>query len=496
MLKSKKKKYLEKYLKYKSKYIYLLNHSGGGCDIEKYQTAFDDIYKIIKDELIKLLLISDNHTGNFDITLNGSIYKISKIFNEENFKKYIEYNYNINNKLGKLLIELFNNTKYISFNTFLSKFKNLFDTIIDYIEKNSDKCFILVIPSENPINIDKDINTILEKSNFFLSMVFYHYYKEYSKTISNLYVTFGPNYHNLTFFNDKKVVFLLIDDCSYSGRQIVTNIKSINSVSTRMQFPHNIIVILPYISQIALRLIEEEYSDVNVFNIKLNKLNKINILYNEMIKNYIDFSNYYNTLINNDLIFKIKVDESKYLITSLFEIYKISFNNYPIIFQHKLADSISIYNALYEYGIIFNNIINIYEIKQEINSNPVYSYFRYIEKYIDWIKFYENTNQVKYLEPFDEDHFEDFMILGDLTDHVNTITINQELYNYPDYLKIFDIQINDTDEGILVSKINDFRKTKGTFTEDSVFLKKIYLKLFISLNTNNQITDKIKLLYC
>lgn len=322
-------------------------------------------------------------------------------------------------------------------------------------------------------------------------MIFYHYYKEYNidNKISNFYIHVGSNYNNLSFFEGKKVVFLLIDDCSYSGTQMNFNIKSIVNNSL-IKFNYNLIVILPYITKTSIELFMRNYNDVNIEK-NLSNIKKINILYSDLISNNIDFTNNNNVLQNNDLIFKLKIND-KILITSLFTIFNILDSNYPIIFQHKLADSLSIYSCLYEYGIVFNNIINIYHINYSLEFEEHYEYAQFVKKHIGIIKGSETfIDEIE--EIYKDTNDQDFDIPYNYNVESTPITtIKSDINNY----KLLDFALNCQEELQYIERVSKFLTFDDTMCGSSIFIKKLYKNFFIKSNINNILYDNIKELYC
>jgi hypothetical protein len=261
--------------------------------------------------------------------------------------------------------------KYINY----SKFKEeLIIQINNFNKKIGDKKYVLVIGS---LTVSGDNQFVgqwqLFKSGFWTLLVGWEHLKNPYDIVFSLDIAY--RLHN----KDKIYDYLLLDDCSYSGSQLIDNIlskfiyqtcfyenkcydRAISSdehvLVRNIDKKINIHLIIPFISYIALNKINDlstrsvlKITTYNSYNIKSfgnlfnsDEIEKINALYSKVSREFASFSS---------LI--------------------------PIIFQHKIADAVSTIEIILIKGQVLDdpekNIIFI--------RNCMYNEMNHIRKHLD-----------------------------------------------------------------------------------------------------------------
>lgn len=255
---------------------------------------------------------------NKDI-INGYIAKEYQI-NNENFDIWI------NKQETKELIELSKlfkkYTTYIPYNTFIEKIKNICE---NDILKNKRKYTKIILFIQN--NMDK--------SNFWISMLHYHYLNE-TKDMEIIVVTDSKKYirefKNYVDTDNSKTLLIICDDASYTGLQINKFImKYVHIIPTDI----SILLSIPYMSNYSKNNLTQLFNTLS--------FKKENILLSELTEIFYTFEE---NLINDNIYKKYE----KYIIDE-----KIDIKKYTIFFNHKLPDMISIYQDIYAFGVSLKN---------------------------------------------------------------------------------------------------------------------------------------------
>ena len=227
----------------------------------------------------------------------------------------MNYNFNENlknewlakcdNSIKNIAEEFLNITQYISNDIFDDYLLRSLDEMLDYYDTNKITALQFYIP-ENSFN----------KSNYWVIIKLVEFLSKNEKyviTISNDLNNFNPN-----------VPIIIADDASYSGSQIISYIEDNINVDKY----DKLFILIPFISKIAIEKISSYFNDKN--NIKFIEKNRYllkpltELMENEKIKRL--FSYYGNTNITQ----------------------------YPIYFNHKIADSYSSFPLIYSYGVMPN----------------------------------------------------------------------------------------------------------------------------------------------
>ena len=170
--------------------------------------------------------------------------------------------------------------------------------------------------------------------------------------------------NKLSEYNKK---YIFIDDAAYHGVQLsdmINKFININNINIESILP-----IIPFVHNKS----KFKYKDQSIIG-------------TEMINPFYTADNNFNNIFNEiDLI--LKLDNNQ--ITTLTTLLGINEYNLPVIFEYKLGYSFNTYTCLFEYGPIFNNIIEIYNEKIEIkNNNSTWNdYCKEVIQQIDLTKF-------------------------------------------------------------------------------------------------------------
>ena len=222
-------------------------------------------------------------------------------------------NYNFNNNLKKdwlakcdnnikdIAEEFLNITQYISNDVFDDYLLRALKEMLDYYDKNNIIYLQFFIPKDS-----------FDKSNYWI--------------IKKLVKFLEDNDKYLIFINDDLNTFnsnypiIIADDASYSGTQISNYIEDYINLNK-----YKLFILIPFISKIAIENIKSYDNDIKFIEKNRYELKPLTeLMENEKIK--LLFSYYGNSNITQ----------------------------YPIYFNHKVADSYSSFPLIYSYGIMPN----------------------------------------------------------------------------------------------------------------------------------------------
>jgi len=167
-------------------------------------------------------------------------------------------------EIAKYIIK---HTRYVSWEKFKEQYEHVFDELNKKIVGH-DWC--VFFPKEMS-GVD-----IIYKSNYWMLLLLYDYFKEKKYKLPGLVVIENGTYRDVY---EKYEYFIALDDCSYSGGQMLQYRYSLNKT-----LRDRIIVVLPYISNYALKLIEKSYKTIIYGEIMTNlgdkkKMETLNILF-------------------------------------------------------------------------------------------------------------------------------------------------------------------------------------------------------------------------
>jgi len=340
--------YEEKYIKYKLKYLELKdaneNQTGGGklknnCFIDKslFYTHFD-----IKNRDKRLKDFKDIY-----IRLKNHLEPKEKaIINKKKMNKYINMHKKENIPLIKKLLEV---TQYISFSNFKKNLYSQIERFNQYLEENNIKKYIFCLGVGNDGGgADTDYN--IYKSNLWVFLLGYNllHIKPFDIML-NLKDAFR-------LYSDKMINnFLLIDDCTYSGSQVVDRV--IYSAATELMhnnetnsFLINEVTKKPIFQPIQEKKILVHYIIPYLSKIAYNKLKMLELT------TQINVNIYTNNIINSygDIIEKNLMEKIKKLYNNFIDWTNIE-NLIPIFFDHKIADSVSTIDLILIKGQVLDN---------------------------------------------------------------------------------------------------------------------------------------------
>jgi hypothetical protein len=340
------------------------------------------------------------------------------------FKNYIEtfkkQNTSIPEEITLSIINIlsaFEKKMYIiKLEDFFANLNIVFNSIIEIINANIDKKYYVYCED-------------LSKSNFWISLLFVDHLliNHKDRNYNNTFVFFGNEYIRKNKDNMENIIYF--DDCSYSGKQMTQNLqKSVNS---------NVYCVLPYLSNHALEVLT---------NLKIKKLK---IIYKQIIPNIIDHGEIIDVLYNNDILFhhdmcnlflkSIGYDWEKIYgdngdngdnygknVDTFFlsrDFFNIGYFGQIIcaLFEHKLADSVSILQYMLNFlpeKITFNGVQKISEIykskgKSEFSLNYVFVKDFYESQYSDYDKKLLYSKKYPNLLTFDDTIMYSYAFLSD-----------------------------------------------------------------------------------
>jgi hypothetical protein len=288
--------------------------------------------------------------------------------------------------------KIFDNTMHISFELFLTRFNICIKEFLNFYNSNRP-IYILI---DNII-----YNDFQFKSNYWL----YYYFQNYIKR--NTIIIY--NIDNKLLKNNDTI--LIIDDCAYTGAQIVSSIENMNN---KYKLKLNYYILVPFISKFA-------YDNI----LKLTSL---------YIK---DFDKYFKIFINKNIIYPLTCED----ILTIEEIDEIG-NYYPrltffygtslIYFDHKLADYISTITLFYN-GVVPNqkNKRILEEFQKEFST-----------------KLRINSNQLDIVP-----------VIKNCKKYINNFNINSPKCPYPPYKKNFLDEIKEIKKTKNIKSLS-FNKTK------------------------------------
>ena len=279
--------------------------------------------------------------------------------------------------LAKLIIE---NTIYVSYEKFIYRLEKVCRSFKSKINKKKF-VYVLLIPGR----IHKSNTWVSMLAIEYLSGVFENFYSSITEIYNDVYSNTKSKIYN------KSIKIIVLDDCIYTGQQMISNIKlDFNTVEypnktkepdhtdkkwldwwskttqdTNSLFKKinknkfNIVILAPFVSTYSLKKLEQN-NIITVF--------KDNILiyptFLEQISNTINISN-----------------RSKNL-------FQYSYAISAIIFDHKIADSVSTFNKVYLLAPLFDCNVNqaesfINNCPAKVNGIDIYNNYLDLEKTLE-----------------------------------------------------------------------------------------------------------------
>jgi len=236
--------------------------------------------------------------------------------NEENFLAWIDshkqYQAYYNNDMYILANFFRAFTEYVSIEQFISK---IFQLCASVRALSLDYKKIILYSGKKSHN----------KSNFWLLLLYVYILKD---TITDVYVTEDPNVEFKNLCNSQKTLIIFPDDASYSGQQIKDQVLPLRN----LKINSDIYIAVPYISEKAIESIKGAYqTEEKTGCIMIPRETYIFYTFGEnIIKKG-----------RGDLVNKYKN--------------KVEFDKPTIYFAHKLADTTSIPQNIYIFGVQLNH---------------------------------------------------------------------------------------------------------------------------------------------
>jgi hypothetical protein len=261
--------------------------------------------------------------------------------NEDKIIQYIEL-YKDENK--DFIKRILNSIYHIDFNKFCS------DTIEQLEIFNSNikgKKFIYVIGVNNQVgSSSKDFN--IYKSNLWMFMLIYDKLeKKPHDIVLNVKIA-------IQLYGDS-VEYLIVDDCSYSGTQIVQQVLYSDASESLYKYPNSYLIMNDVYKKTMFKPVKKHNIQVHLFipylsYIAYDKLMQLKLL---TCFNIITYEKY----ILNDFGSILTRDDA----TKLVRLYSNIYSNYnplpliPIFFDHKIADTISTVELILTKGQVLDN---------------------------------------------------------------------------------------------------------------------------------------------
>jgi hypothetical protein len=223
--------------------------------------------------------------------------------------------------------EIINNIRYISFQDFLKQTENVRNDIFNYIENNKIE------------NIIFFINEGYQKSNFWTFLLNFKYFDDRFNKKMYIYFNKDDNYDNifLNYIENIKIKTLVIytDDMTYSGSQIALTQNFINLCNKNKEYVY-FTLLVPYLTFVAKNKIN--YTECKNFYESTEIDTNHNIISDLGLKLWFLISNStkYNNTFRSDNYMKV---------LNRLSLYTDKDDRFWIYFQHKIADSVSIYNG-------------------------------------------------------------------------------------------------------------------------------------------------------
>jgi len=259
-------------------------------------------------------------------------YPIDHSLDKEAVKKFIAA---ADPSVQDICKKIIYNTDHISFEKFLTRINKLIKELLSKLDKDIRVIYCF---------LSYNLFTVKEKSNYWIYLYVINYIKKL--TNDNIKVELVEKF-DLLPENNANVI--LIDDCIYSGSQMSLTIEDIY-INNKKNI--NFYLLVPYISNKGLKLIEDAFHRKLSLTINNCKLLTFNNTY------YIKSINAYLT---PEEIFKIGSFYDKI----------VNFNNkYMIYFDHKLADPVSTITHFYLGIVPCNNNKSLFLYNTKIISIP------------------------------------------------------------------------------------------------------------------------------
>ncbi len=263
-------------------------------------------------------------------------------------KKKMEEYINLHKKENQYLIKkILNNIQHVTFKNFIKNLSYQIEKFNNYLKDNNIKKYVFSIGVGNDFGASTtDFN--IYKSNLWVFMLAYKFLK-----VKPYDICLNLNTSIRLYYPEIKD-YLILDDCSYSGDQVVNNVLKVASTEL-MYFDDNNFLASSLTKKAIFQPVQQKKCNIHLVIPYISKVanNKINDLELTTAFNIIKYVSY---IINP---FKDILDYD--LITKINSLYKkfysyVDFGNLtPIFFEHKIADMISTIDLMLIKGQVLDN---------------------------------------------------------------------------------------------------------------------------------------------
>lgn len=261
--------------------------------------------------------------------------------NKDKINKYIEL-YKDENK--DFIKRVLNSIYHINFDKFCLDINEQLEIFNSNIK---DKKYIYIIGVNNDTgSSSNDFN--IYKSNMWMFFLIYNKLKKHPvDIILNIKIA-------IQLYGDT-VDYLIVDDCSYSGSQIVDNVLYDNASETQYKYQQSYLIKSDIYKKTIFKPIQKHNINVHLFipYISFIAWDKIQELKLTTCYNIITYEKY----IINDMITILSINDGN----KLRELYSNFYNNIdplqgmPIFFDHKIADAYSTLELILTKGQVLDN---------------------------------------------------------------------------------------------------------------------------------------------
>lgn len=186
----------------------------------------------------------DSTLVNFKKTImNQSHHIINKEMNKiiprnldkQNTERYILEQYDLDPINGKILDVFIDSIKHIPVQKMFQDIEQLSTKLWDNIKNNTNKSFYIVLTGRK--NITKGVSLCIHKSNMFLAIIALCYNKNLLENFQDFVCDRSP-LHSESLSQDVPN-YVFIDDASFTGRQMSSEIMSLGVELLDLNFPHS-----------------------------------------------------------------------------------------------------------------------------------------------------------------------------------------------------------------------------------------------------------------
>jgi hypothetical protein len=296
-------------------------------DISNRQRRLDDFLKI------------------YDVLKNHLEPKSKARINEDKIKEYIQLYKEKNRDFIKRVLNAIN---HIDFNKFCSDTYEQLEKLNSNINSNDKKKkYVYILGVNDDVGSShKDFN--IYKSNLWMFMLIW------DKLETKPYDILLNVKIAIRLYGDE-VEYLIVDDCSYSGSQIVDHVLYSDASETLYKYPNSFLIMNDVYKKSLFKPVQKHNIKIHLFipylsYIAWSKINEIKLT------TCFDITTYEKYILNEFGVVLSSDDNSK-----LYELYNDFYRDYnpsrliPIFFDHKIADTLSTVELILIKGQVLDN---------------------------------------------------------------------------------------------------------------------------------------------